>query len=205
MIHQKESVIGLILHEISNLTKIWYTTQRMLTYTKFAIPAIGRPAPDFALRDLQGEIHSLGDYRGRLAIVYFWSAECPASARADELLAGLLPKWGEQVVSLPVASNTNESPAEMAWTAYDHDLPVVLRDSGQWVADTYGAITTPHFFVVDGHGLLRYRGGLDDVTFRQRTPTRSYLAEAVEALLAGRDPTPSDTQPYGCTIIRYKM
>src|SRR5512146_2693498 len=109
MIHQKESVIGLILHEISMLTKIWYTTERMLTYTSFATPAIGRPAPDFALRDLQGEIHSLGDYRGRLVIVYFWSAECPTSARTDRLLEELLPRWGERVVALPVASNTNES------------------------------------------------------------------------------------------------
>ena len=177
----------------------------MLTYTSFATPAIGHPAPDFALRDLQGEIHSLGDYRGRLVIVYFWSAECPTSARSDRILAELLPRWGEQVVSLPIASNTNESPAELAWMAYNHDLPVVLRDSGQWVADTYGAITTPHFFVVDEHGLLRYRGGLDDVTFRQRTPTRAYLADAVEALLAGRAPDPAETQPYGCTIVRFKM
>jgi peroxiredoxin len=177
----------------------------MLTYTKFAIPVIGRSAPDFALRDLQGEIHSLGDYRGRLTIVYFWSAECPASARADDVLSRLLPRWGERVVALPIASNTNESPAELVWMAYNHDLPVVLRDSGQWVADTYRAITTPHFFVVDERGLLRYRGALDDVTFRQRTPTRFYLSDAIEALLDGRDPDPADTQPYGCTIIRYKM
>ncbi len=177
----------------------------MLTYTSFATPAIGRPAPDFALRDLQGEIHSLGDFRGRLAIVYFWSAECPVSARTDLLLLELLPRWGERVVALPVASNTNESPAELAWMAYNHDLPVVLRDSGQWVADTYGAITTPHFFLVDDHGALRYRGGMDDVTFRQRTPTRAYLADAIEAVLAGRQPDPAETQPYGCTIVRFKM
>jgi hypothetical protein len=57
--------------------------------------------------------------------------------------------------------------------------------------------------VIDQAGLLRYQGAVDDVTFRQRTPTRYYLREAVEALLAGRQPQPQETPPYGCTVVRY--
>jgi hypothetical protein len=55
---------------------------------------------------------------------------------------------------------------------------------------------------MDRMGILRYRGAVDDVTFRRRTATRFYLEEAVEALLAGRLPDLSETLAYGCAIVR---
>lgn len=81
-------------------------------------------------------------------------------------------------------------------------LPIVLIDAQHIVADLYGAQTTPHVFVVDRHGILRYRGAVDDVTFRRRNPSRFYLEEAVEALLDGRRPALTDVPAYGCTIVR---
>lgn len=176
----------------------------MLRYDAPASLTIGQMAPDFTLRDLQGEMHALTDYRARLVVVYFWSAECPSAARADGLLAGWLPAWGDQVALLPIASNANEEPDFMAQVAFERDLQLVLRDAGQHVADDYHATHTPHFFVINGSGRLVYQGGLDDTTFRQRTPTRFFLREAVEALLAGRSPDPAETHPYGCTIVRFK-
>jgi hypothetical protein len=70
------------------------------------------------------------------------------------------------------------------------------------VADLYEAITTPHAFVIDRAGILRYRGALDDVRFRQRVVTRFYLEEVIEALLDERDPPFQETLAYGCTIVR---
>ena len=105
---------------------------------------------------------------------------------------------------LPIASNANEEPELLARVAFERSLPLVLRDAGQRVADAYRAATTPHFFVVNERGLLSYQGGLDDTTFRRRVPTRFYLHEAIEALLAGSTPELSETQPYGCTIVRFK-
>ena len=74
---------------------------------------------------------------------------------------------------------------------------------GQVVADLYGTKTTPHFFIVDEGGILRYQGAMNDVTFRQPTPTRDYLREAVDAILSDRLPDPSQTSPYGCAIVRF--
>jgi hypothetical protein len=87
--------------------------------------------------------------------------------------------------------------------ARERRLPTVLLDRAQSVADQYFAQTTPHFFVIDQHGILRYQGAFDDLTFRQREPTRHYLVEAVAALLAGRLPDLQTTPAYGCTIVRY--
>ncbi len=103
---------------------------------------------------------------------------------------------------LPVAANQIETPDAIAKGARARHLPLVLLDSQHRVADLYEAVTTPHVFVIDREGVLRYRGAVDDVSFRQRRPTRFYLDEAVEALLAGHFPPIAETPAYGCTIVR---
>jgi hypothetical protein len=55
---------------------------------------------------------------------------------------------------------------------------------------------------VDREGILRYRGAVDDVTFRQRAAKRFYLEEVVEALLAGRTLELTEMPAYGCAIVR---
>jgi peroxiredoxin len=162
----------------------------------------GELAPDFTLPDLEGTPHALSGYRGRIAVVNFWSAECPWSERADSQLKQWLREWGELVVLLTVASNVNETPELIAGAARQRGLAPVLLDSGCRVADAWGAQTTPHVFVLDESGVLRYQGAVDDVTFRQREPKRFHLKEAVDALLAGRLPEVASTPAYGCTIVR---
>jgi hypothetical protein len=75
-------------------------------------------------------------------------------------------------------------------------------DAEHVVADLYEAMSTPHVFVVDRDGILRYRGAVDDVKFRQPKATRFFLEEAVESLLDGRLPTLTETPAYGCAIVR---
>jgi AhpC/TSA family len=170
----------------------------------------GDSAPDFTLPDLEGAYHALRDYRGRVVIVNFWSAECPWSERADNqfkqwLALGRSPRtgeWGERVTLLTVASNANETLELIAEAAHQRGLAPVLLDSGCKVADAWGAQTTPHAFVVDESGILRYQGAVDDVTFRQREPKRFYVKEAVDALLAGRLPDVASAPAYGCTLVR---
>jgi hypothetical protein len=106
------------------------------------------------------------------------------------------------VVMLSVASNRNESIQNVGEVAKTRRLPIVLIDADDVVADSFDAQTTPHVFVIGRDGVLRYRGAVDDVTFRQRTPTRFFLDEAVESLLDGHSPTLTETPVYGCTIVR---
>jgi hypothetical protein len=81
-------------------------------------------------------------------------------------------------------------------------LPTVLVDADGRAADLFEAQTTPHVFVVDRAGILRYRGSVDDVTFRQRIPTRFFLDMAVESLLANQLPAQAESPAYGCSIVR---
>jgi hypothetical protein len=114
----------------------------------------------------------------------------------------MLVQWRDDVALLSVASNRIESAAALAEAAMIRRLPLVLIDRQDVVADLYEAQTTPHVFVVNREGILRYRGAVDDVTFRLHKPTRFYLDEAVEALLDGRLPALAETRACGCTIVR---
>ncbi len=162
----------------------------------------GDLAPDFTLPDLDGTPHALSDHRDRVVVVNFWSAECPWAERADSQLKNWLREWGERVVLLTVASNANETVKLITEAARQRGIELLLLDSGCRVADAWGAQTTPHVFVVDESGVLRYQGAVDDVTFRQREPKRFHVKEAVDALLAGRLPEVASTPAYGCTIVR---
>jgi peroxiredoxin len=163
---------------------------------------INDPAPNFELPDLRGNFHKLSSYLGKIVIINFWSAECPHSERTDRYLLTLLENWDGEVVMLPVASNRNESTQIVAEAAKARRVPQVLIDSEHVVADLYSALTTPHIFVLDREGILRYRGAVDDITFRRREATQFFLKDAVEALLKGDLPVLNETPSYGCTIIR---
>jgi peroxiredoxin len=163
---------------------------------------INEPAPDFELPDLQGSQHKLSDYRGRIVIINFWSCECPHAERTDKLIMELLAKWDGEVELHSIASNQNESAQSVEEAARARNLPTVLLDAGHVIADLYEAITTPHIFVVDRDGILRYRGAVDDVTFRQRKSTRIFLDEVIESLLREDLPALTEMPAYGCTIVR---
>jgi peroxiredoxin len=163
---------------------------------------VGEPALEFELPDLQGVSHKLSEYRGQIVIVNFWSAECPHSERTDQYLVNLLESWKEDVVLLSIAANRNESAQMVEEAARKRRIPHVLIDAEHVVADLYEAMTTPHVFVIDREGILRYRGAVDNVTFRHRQATRFFLQEAVEALLRGDFPEMDETPAYGCTIVR---
>ena len=163
---------------------------------------LNESAPDLELPDLDRQLHRLSNDRGKIVIVNFWSCECPHCERTDHALTAMSIRWAEDVVRLSVASNRSESIESIAEASKARRLPMVLIDADHSVADLYDAQTTPHVFVIDRDGILRYRGAVDDVTFRQRKPTRFFLDEAIEALLEGHLPAPAETPAYGCTIVR---
>jgi peroxiredoxin len=163
---------------------------------------LNQPAPDFALPDLEGHLHRLSEYRGKIVVVNFWSYECPHSERTDRSIMVCLAQWGGAVELLSIESNRNESIQSVEEAVKTRRLPGVLLDAEHLVADLYEAITTPHVFVVDRAGILRYRGAVDDVKFHHHTATRFFLEEAVESLLEGHLPTLTETLAYGCAIVR---
>jgi len=164
---------------------------------------IGEVTPEFELPDLEGVVHRLADHSGQIVVLNFWSASCPHVERTDEFIATWSEReWGAAVSVLSIASNASETVAELTQAATRRHIPRLLLDRGHLVADRFQAQTTPHVFVIDREGNLRYRGAVDDASFARRVPSRFFLNEVVNALLAGRTPPVAETAPYGCAIIR---
>jgi thiol-disulfide isomerase/thioredoxin len=166
---------------------------------------INQAAPAVHLFDLAGNIVGMDTAIADLLLLNFWSAECPWSARADEILAKKQDEWGEAVEVWSIDSNANEEREQIRAAAEERRVRHVFIDPDQAAADSYGALTTPHFVLLDQERVVRYIGALDDTTFRERVPTRFFLVDAVEALRAGRMPEPQETPGYGCTILRYNL
>jgi hypothetical protein len=74
-----------------------------------------------------------------------------------------------------------------------------LYDETQGVAETYGAARTPEVFLFDADHRLVYHGAPDS-DHRDPSGAQPYLRDALDAVLAGRDPDPSDSPAVGCTI-----
>lgn len=161
---------------------------------------IGQEAPSFVLEDVDGRPHSLGGTRGRTIVLNFWSAECPWSKHADPSVAKAAATAGAELWT--IACCAGESIEQIRQEAEARGLAPMLIDPDQAVADAYGAQATPHVFVVDREGRLRYQGAPDDTGFGFTPPTTDYLAEALNAIQAGRDPEPALTPARGCAILR---
>ena len=76
---------------------------------------------------------------------------------------------------------------------------VYLKDADSAVAKSFGAKVTPHVYVVDGKGVLRYRGYIDD-SAKPAERSRTGLTDALDALVAKKDVQTSETRAFGCTI-----
>jgi peroxiredoxin len=165
----------------------------------------GQPAPDFALPDLQGKMHALKDYRGRITVIGFLGVECPVSnAYTDRLRALASDYQSRNVVFLGINPNVTEDIAAIrAHAAKNKFHFTLLKDEGSRVADALGATFTPEVYVIDGDGVLRYHGPIDNAPDRQRLK-RSHLREALNELLAGKAVSVTEPKTFGCAIKRTK-
>jgi hypothetical protein len=75
-----------------------------------------------------------------------------------------------------------------------------LKDPDGSVARAYGAVCTPHVFLLDDERRVRYRGRLAD-SRRPETTSRHDLREAVDDLVHGRAVRVPETTPFGCAIV----
>jgi peroxiredoxin len=168
--------------------------------------ALGKPVQDFELTDVDGALHRLSQYRSSLIVITFWSAECPVSSEYDPYFNQLLDRETiEPVVVLGIDSNVHYDQEEIIKAAIARDVRFpILRDADCSIADRFGALTTPHVFMVDKTGRLVYEGAVDDRTFRQPEATINYVDQVLAALTSGKEPPITQTQPYGCTIVRHK-
>lgn len=176
-------------------------------------PQIGESAPDFTALDANGNAIHLREFRGKTVVLEWTNADCPYTRKHYDSgnmqsMQALAQKngivWLTVVSSAPGKQGYVNGAAADALTVSRHaDPSAVLLDPTGNVARMYAAKTTPHMFVIDRDGMLRYMGGIDSIASTDEADiarAEPYLKEAMLAVDAG-DPAPHPvTKPYGCSI-----
>ena len=171
---------------------------------------LGTSAPDFSLPEVTtGRNVSLSDFRDQdVLAVMFICHHCPFVKHVKGELARLGRDYASKNVAIVAISandpavSSDDSPEGLSRMASEWSLPFpVLFDESQAVAQAYAAACTPDFFVFDKAGKLAYRGQLDDSRPGNTKPvTGADLRAAIDALLAGKAPSPDQKASIGCNI-----
>jgi peroxiredoxin len=164
--------------------------------------SIGRPAGEIQFRDVTGRRHTVAGQQDRKATLFlFLSTQCPVSNGYASRLRELEQEYAPKGVALfGVDPNVSESRAALARYAKERSLPFpMVRDSGGSLATRLGATVTPEAVLLDGAGVLRYRGRIDDQRDATRVKSRD-LRAALDAILAGQPVAMAETTPFGCAI-----
>jgi peroxiredoxin len=140
-------------------------------------------------------------------VVAFIGTACPINNAYAPRLAKLAENYESKGVQfIGINPNRIDSVKDVAAHQKKYEIPFpVLKDSVNKVSDLFGARRTPEVFVLDDERTIRYRGRIDDqfgYDFRRSEPTKNELADAIEALLAGKPVAVSETQVAGCLITR---
>ena len=175
--------------------------------------AVGKSAPDFTLKDLDGHEVSLASFRGKIVVLEWFNPGCPfvkASHTKGSLKGAAKKHAGQGVVWLAINSSAQgkqgSDPAANRDAARTYNLEhPILRDETGSVGHAYGATNTPNMFVIDKNGVLVYAGAIDNSPDGEgEAPTSgsllNYVDAALDDLAAGRPVKMPVTKPYGCSV-----
>lgn len=178
-----------------------------------ATPVIGQAAPTFSIVDTAGKTRSLGEFKGKTVVLEWTNDGCPyvkkhygsgnmQKLQQDTTKSGVV--WLSIISSAPGKQGyVNGAEADALTRSRGAEPTAVLLDTKGDVGRLYDAQTTPHMFVIDKTGVLRYMGAIDDqpTTERSSVPNaRNYVREALAALSSGRKIAETATDPYGCSV-----
>ena len=168
---------------------------------------VGAKAPAFSLVNaVDGSTYRFAPGDGKLSVVFFTCNQCPYAKAFEPRLIEIARQYqSKAVVFYAIDSNDDarydeETVANMKARATEKGYPYpYLKDGNSEIARAYGARVTPHVFVVDQSGVVRYRGYVDD-SARPGERTKSGLTDALDALLGHREVATTSTRAFGCTI-----
>jgi peroxiredoxin len=194
-------------------------TVAALTFTAFRMTGAEEPAggeqdaaeaPAFTLPDPDGKEHSLADFRDRWVVLEWTNHGCPFVVKHYKSgnMQGLQKTYAEKdVVWLTICSSGEGKQGHMDGAAWKEKLKELgaaathtLLDPEGRVGKLYKAKTTPHMFVIDPKGNIVYRGAIDDkagASAEQVKDAKNYIAEVLDAVLAGKPAPVAETKPYG--------
>jgi peroxiredoxin len=174
---------------------------------------VGRPAPDFALKDLDGNDVRLSSFKGKRVVLEWFNPGCPfvkaahtkgslRDAARRHTKAGVV--WLAVNSGAPGKQGAGVEVNRAGVRTFGMEHPVLVDESGV-VGRAYGATNTPHMMVVDEKGTLVYRGAIDNSPDGEGESAPDgklvgYVDAALADLAAGRPVAVAETKAYGCGV-----
>ena len=172
---------------------------------------VGDKASDFRLKNTDGNYVSLSDYKDAKGfVVIFTCNHCPFAKAYQDRIIQLDKDY--KTKGYPVIAINPNDPELVPDDSYDnmvirakekgYTFPYLL-DEKQEVYRKYGARHTPHAFLLVKNGndyIIKYIGSIDDNYQDATKVTQPYLANAIDNVIQGKDPDPSETKAIGCSI-----
>jgi peroxiredoxin len=185
----------------------------LLSTAAAAAPAVGEPAPAFRVTDTTGKTWTLDALAGKPAILEWTNHDCPyvrkhydagnmQALQKEAVGAGYV--WLSVISSAPgKQGHVSASEADGLTSSRGAAPSAVLLDESGEMGRAYDAKTTPHMYLIDADGVLRYMGGIDDI--RSTDPAdilkaTNYVRAAMADLAAGDAVAEAVTPPYGCSV-----
>jgi peroxiredoxin len=171
-------------------------------------PTLGAPCPDFHLPAVDGRNYARDDFAtSPVLVVMFICNHCPYVQAVEDRIIRLAREFGSlgaQLIGIcanDAVTYPDDAFDKLAarWRTRNYGFPY-LHDENQEVARAFGAVCTPDVFVYDRDRRLAYRGRIDDSWKDEAKVQRRELAEAIEALLAGKTPSSAQRPSMGCSI-----
>ena len=188
-------------------------TAAVVSSGAFAAVTVGSAAPDFSLPDANGKMQTLSQYKGKTVVLEWNNPGCPFVQK--HYSSGNIPKQQadatkEGVVWLTINSGASgkqghlDNAGAQAFVAQYHAAPsAYLFDGDGKVGHLYGAKTTPHMYIIDAGGALRYMGGIDSIASTDKddlAQATQYVPQALAELKAGKPISVKTSEPYGCSV-----
>lgn len=178
-----------------------------------AAPEIGKPAPDFTLKDLDGKEHTLSALKGKTVVLEWINFGCPfVKKHYESKTMQNLQKAAaaEGVVWLTICSSApgkqgNETPetGKSVSAQLGSAAAAYLKDEDGAVGRLYQARATPEMYIINKEGTLVYMGAIDN----KPTPNPAslegalnYVQKALAEIKDGKSVTTSVTKAYGCSV-----
>jgi hypothetical protein len=195
------------------LRLVMFAAAVALSAPALATPVIGKAAPDFSVTDAAGRTQSLSAYKGKIVVLEWNNPQCPfvrkhygahnmQSQQADAAKNGVV--WLTINSGAPGKQGHLDAAAAQAYVAKVGGREAAyLLDADGTVGHAYDAKTTPHMYVIDEAGVLRYMGGIDSIpsTDVEDIPKATqYVEQALAELASGKPVSVPASEPYGCSV-----
>lgn len=169
---------------------------------------IGDVADDFSLKNIDGKMVSMSDYKDAKGfIVIFTCNACPYAVKYEDRIIDLDEKFSDNGYPV-IAINPNDPDVQpddsfekMIVRAKEKgfNFPYIF-DEGQKVFPKYGATKTPHVFILNKDRVVEYIGAIDNNPNDPKSVTEKYVEDAIAAIEKGEKPSPNTTKAIGCSI-----